>query len=172
MAYMPRCVKNMQIHRKGEFRRLKNRALCINYQGSIRSLWWVAIFVWPRAPKLYSTYLTSWASFNVLKLRMQIETMMRAVGQRDWCFSLQCLLWSVCCIFLSLKFNSISKITNLPSLQANHFPSATNRGFYPERWRKTLQRPQKYSCLLSIMLEKSSGIPVMDDSIQISSSFA
>lgn len=38
MAYMPRCVNNVQIHRKGEFRRLKYQGLCINCQGSIKSV--------------------------------------------------------------------------------------------------------------------------------------
>lgn len=178
MAYMPRCVKNMQIHRKGELRRLKNRAFCINCQGSIRSVFaeWQCLcdpglHTYTAHTLVPGQLLMSW---NLgCKLRMQIETMIGAVGQRNWCFfGLQCLLWSVYCIFLSLKFNSICKITNPPSLQANHFPNTISGGFYPGRWRDTLQRPQKYSCLVSIMLEKSSEIPVMDDSIQISSSFA
>jgi len=58
-------------------------------------------------------------------------------------------------------------MTNPPSLQANPFPHTPSGGFHPERGRQTLQQPPKYSCLLSIILEKSSGIPVMDDSIQI-----
>lgn len=37
MAYLPRYIKNMQIHKKGEFRKLINQAPWINCHGRIGS---------------------------------------------------------------------------------------------------------------------------------------